>query len=348
MRTGHRLFALLAIAVLISLAVGGGGGAAPAGAAPRAAAAALLAPGGGEGAAPEASAGAPPAQSQLRVGLLAITANLDLFYAREQGYFTEAGISAELTPMAGGAEILPALIGGSLDVGTINSVTHILAADQGFHAKAVASPTVQGRARPSTASWCAPTRRSRAPPTSRGAHGDQHPEQHRPHHAAGLGPPARGRPAARNFVEVPFPQMAAALAQSRVDAIGPTEPFVTVAQGQGARLLAYHYKDVNDVTLLAYYGATDDWLGRNADLARRFQQVAQRANDSLYANPDEQRAATVRLLNMNPDLASRVAFPDILTRLDPALLQWWVDTLRSFSLISSSPNPREMIYETVP
>ena len=48
---------------------------------------------------------------------------LDLFYAREQGYFTEAGISAELTPMAGGAEILPALIGGSLDIGTLNSVS---------------------------------------------------------------------------------------------------------------------------------------------------------------------------------------------------------------------------------
>src|SRR3954451_18702561 len=146
MKAGHRLFALLAIAVLIGLTAGGG--AAPAGAAPRAAAAALLAPGGGAVPAPETSAGAPPAQSQLRVGLLPITANLDLFYAREQGYFTEAGISAELTPMAGGAEILPALIGGSLDIGTINSVTHILAADQGFRAKAVASPTVQGRGAP--------------------------------------------------------------------------------------------------------------------------------------------------------------------------------------------------------
>src|SRR3954463_11309219 len=102
MRTGHRLFALLAIAVLISLA--GGGGAASAGGPPPAGAggpsgaggAALLVPGGGEMAAPAASAGAPPAQSQLRVGLISITANLDLFYAREQGYFTEASISAEL------------------------------------------------------------------------------------------------------------------------------------------------------------------------------------------------------------------------------------------------------------
>src|SRR5215208_3881506 len=335
MKTGHRLFALLAIAVLISLATGGG--AAPLGAAPRTAAAALLAPGGGEVAAPAASAGAPPAQSQLRVGLVAITANLDLFYAREQGYFTEAGISADLTPMAGGAEILPALIGGSLDVGTVNSVTHILAADQGFRAKAVASPTVQGRGPPVHAILVRADSPIQSAPELEGRTMATNTLNNIDHVMQQVWIRQRGGDPRRvNFIEVPFPQMAAALAQSRVDAIGPTEPFVTVAQGQGARVLAYHYKDVNDVTLLAYYGATDDWLGRNAELARRFQQVAQRANDSLSANPDEQRAAAVRLLNMNADLASRVGFPDILTRLDPALLQWWVDTLRSFSLISSS------------
>jgi NitT/TauT family transport system substrate-binding protein len=347
MKTGHRLFTLLGIAVLISLA-GGPGGAAPAGAAPRAAVAALLAPGGGAVAAPEASAGAPPAQSQLRVGLLPITANLDLFYAREQGYFTEAGISAELTPMAGGAEILPALIGGSLDIGTINSVTHILAADQGFHAKAVASPTVQGRGAPVHAILVRADSPIQSASDLEGRTMATNTLNNIDHVMQQAWVRQRGGDPRRvNFVEVPFPQMAAALAQSRVDAIGPTEPFVTVAQGQGARVLAYHYKDVNDVTLLAYYGATDDWLARNADLARRLQQVAKRANDYLYANPDEQRAAAVRLLNMNPDLASRVGFPDMLTRLDPALLQWWIDTVRSFNLISSSPNPREMIYETV-
>ena len=131
-----------------------------------------------------------------------------------------------------------------------------------------------------------------------------------------------GDPRRVNFVEVPFPQMPAALAQSRVDAIGPTDPFMTVASSQGARVLAYHYKEVSDVTLFAYYGATDEWVSRNADLAQRLHRVSQRANSMLSTSADEQRAAAVRLLNMSPEVAAQVAFPEILARVDPVLIQW--------------------------
>jgi NitT/TauT family transport system substrate-binding protein len=326
---------LLAIAVLASLAVDGAG--AVAGPVPREPAAG-----------PAPSAAGPPAQTQLHVGLLPITANLDLFFARERGYFTEEGLSADLTPMAGGAEILPALIGGSLDVGTLNVVTHVFAQDQGFRAKAVAGATAQGRGDPVHAILVRADSPIQSARDLEGRTMATNTLNNIDHIMQQVWVRQRGGDPRRiNFVEVPFPQMPAALAQSRVDAIGPTEPFVTVAASQGARVLAYHYKDVNDVTLLAYYGATDDWLNRNADVARRFHRVSQRANTYLYANPDEQRAAAVRLLNMSPDLASKVAFVEILPRIDPALIQWWVDTVRSFDLISSSPNPQDMIYETL-
>src|SRR2546423_12806043 len=93
-----------------------------------------------------AAAPAPASAMQattLRVGHLPITAQLDVMVARDRGWFTEEGLNVELTSMAGGAEILPALIGGSLDIGTLNVVTHILAHDQGFRDKAVAGVFVQ-------------------------------------------------------------------------------------------------------------------------------------------------------------------------------------------------------------
>jgi NitT/TauT family transport system substrate-binding protein len=338
MRIGQRVVTLVAIAMVGSLAVGSMGAGAPTGAESRATGTAALGP----------SAAAPPAQAHLRIGLLPITANLDLFLARERGIFTEEGLSAELTAMAGGAEILPALIGGSLDVGTINVVTHVLAEDQGFRAKAVANPTAQGRGDPVHAILVRADSPIQGARDLEGRTMATNTLNNIDHIMQQVWVRQRGGDPRRvNFLEVPFPQMPAALAQGRVDAIGPTEPFVTVAASQGARVLAYHYKDVNEVTLLAYYGATDDWLGRNADLARRFHRVSQRANEYLAANPDEQRAAAVRLLNMTPDLANRVAFPEILPRVDPALIQWWIDTVRSLGQISGSPNPQDMIYDTV-
>jgi NitT/TauT family transport system substrate-binding protein len=156
-----------------------------------------------------------------------------------------------------------------------------------------------------------------------------------------------GDPRRVNIVEIPFPQHPAALAQGRVDAIGPTEPFVTMALSQGARLLAYHYGEVNEVTLLAYYGATDDWLSRNGDLARRFYRATQRADDLLFGDRDELRAAAVRHLNMNPELAARVGYGENHARVDPALVGWWIDTLRGLNLVTNQHNPADFVYDTV-
>src|SRR2546423_12587194 len=88
------------------------------------------------------------AQTTLRVGYLPIAGNMDLLVARDRGWFAEEGIAVELSPMAGGAEILPALIGGSLGLGTLNVVTHVLALDPGFRARAVAGGLLGRRGEP--------------------------------------------------------------------------------------------------------------------------------------------------------------------------------------------------------
>ncbi|HLH24442.1 MAG TPA: ABC transporter substrate-binding protein [Chloroflexota bacterium] len=297
-----------------------------------------------------APAAAPARQTTtLRVAYLPIAGNMDVLLARDQGWFTEEGLAVDLTAMAGGAEILPALIGGSLDLGTLNVVTHILAEDQGFRARAVAGVQVERRGLPPIHGIVV---RADSPIQSgRDLEGKtmatntlnniDHIMQQVWVRQQG------GDPSRVNFVEVPFPQQPAALAQSRVDAIGPAEPFVTIAVDQGGRMLAAHYLDVNDVTLLAYYGATDDWLGRNADLAQRFHRVIQRADDFLFGNPDELHAAAVRYLNMDPAVAARIGYGENTPRVDPAGIQWWIDTVRSFNLTSNQLNPQDFIYETV-
>jgi NitT/TauT family transport system substrate-binding protein len=150
-----------------------------------------------------------------------------------------------------------------------------------------------------------------------------------------------------NIVEVPFPQHPAALAQGRVDAIGPTEPFVSVAANQGARVLAYHYTDTNPVTLIAYYAATGDWLSRNAETARRFARAVHRANGYLQENPQEKRAAAARHLNISSDILGRLGIEELQTTIDPALIQWWIDAGRRFNLVNAQHNPQDYLFETV-
>src|SRR5579883_959662 len=300
----------------------------------------------GPGDAPVAAA--VPQLATLRFGTLPVTGFLGLYLANEQGWLAEEGVGVDLQTMSGGAEIVPAMIGGSLDMGATNVFSHVVARDQGFDVKAVAASSSEARGSPTHAIVVrgdSPIQsaqdlvgRTMATNTLNNI---DHVMQMTWLQNNGVDPHQV------NIVEVPFPQQPAALAQSRVDAIGPTEPFVTVAVGQGGRVLAAHYLDVNDVTLLAYYGATDDWLGRNADLAQRFHRVIQRADDFLFGNPDELHAAAVRYLNMDPAVAARIGYGENTHRVDPAGIQWWIDTVRSFNLTSNQLNPQDFIYETV-
>jgi NitT/TauT family transport system substrate-binding protein len=332
----RRTLAYLVAIVLASGVLGTSGMAAPAGAAvePMPSAAVSVAPA--------------PQLLPLRVGHLPIAGNLDVVVAREQGLYAEEGLAVELTAMAGGAEILPAIIGGSLDVGTVNVVTHVLAHDQGFRARAIAGVLASRRNDPLHGILVRADSPIQSARDLEGRTLATNTLNNIDHIMQLVWIQQRGGDPRRvNIVEIPFPQHPAALAQGRVDAIGPTEPFVTMALSQGARLLAYHYGEVNEVTLLAYYGATDDWLSRNGDLARRFYRATQRADDLLFGDRDELRAAAVRHLNMNPELAARVGYGENHARVDPALVGWWIDTLRGLNLVTNQHNPADFVYDTV-
>ena len=289
-----------------------------------------------------------PQRVTLRYGGMQVGGFLGLFLANEQGWFEQEGLALDMTIMSGGAEVLPAMIGGSLDMGITNSFTHVTGRDQGFDVKAVAggstervgSPTHAIMVRADSPIQSARDLEGRTMATNTFNNID-HVMQMTWLQNNGVDPRRV------NIVEVPFPQHAAALSQGRVDAIGPAEPFTTIAASQGARVLGYHYTDTNPRTLLAYYAGLGDWLNRNGDTARRFARAIHRANAFLNENPDDRRAAAVRLLNLSPDLAPSVNWDEFETRVDPALIQWWIDAGRRVGLVNNPLTADDFLWETV-
>ncbi|HEY7062650.1 MAG TPA: ABC transporter substrate-binding protein [Chloroflexota bacterium] len=293
-------------------------------------------------------ASALPQLVTLRYGTLPVTGFLGLYLANEQGWLAEEGIALDLQTMSGGAEVVPAMIGGSLDMGIANAFSHVVARDQGFDVKAVAAGVSERRGNPSHAILVRPDSPIQTAQDLVGRTMATNTLNNIDHVMQMTWLLNNGvDPHQVNIVEVPFPQHPAALAQGRVDAIGPAEPFVAVAVSQGARIIAHHYTDTNPVTLLAYYAATGDWLSRNADVARRFARGIHRANTFLNANPGDARAAAVRLLNLSPEVADRVNIDQYETQIDPAGIQWWIDAGRRVGLVSSQLNPQDFLYETV-
>lgn len=285
----------------------------------------------------------------LQIGILPSVDFLGLYVAQEKGYFQEQGLQLELKTMSGGAEIIPAILGGSLDLGITNTFSHILAKDGGFDLKAIAGGSVQTKARPTHGILV----RGDSPiKTAKDLEGKTlaiNTLNNIDHVMLMEWLEKNGAdPKKVNFVEIPFPQHAAALAQGRVDASAPTAPFPTVIQSQGGKLIARHYVDVVDRVLIAYYVTSNDWLQKpgNADAARRFAAAVDRGNKLVMENEKEARAIAVKQLRLEQAIADKADLPEQWTKIDPSLIKWWLDVGLKRGMVKKTFDPTELLSET--
>jgi NitT/TauT family transport system substrate-binding protein len=117
------------------------------------------------------------------------------------------------------------------------------------------------------------------------------------------------------FLEVPFPQMADALFQKRVDAVWNVEPFVTFMTKSGkARVLAYPYQETLPGMEIANYFAKESWIKANPDVARRFRRAIDRATDFMAtASKDERDEWVSKFTGMKLDVVKEVTLPQFST-----------------------------------
>ena len=113
------------------------------------------------------------------------------------------------------------------------------------------------------------------------------------------------------FLEIPFPQMADALFQKRLDAVWNVEPFLTFMMKSGkAKLLAYPYIETIPGMDITAYIAKESWLKANPDVARRFKRAIDRATDYLAKASKEERDDWVsKFSGMKPELVKEMTLP---------------------------------------
>jgi NitT/TauT family transport system substrate-binding protein len=123
--------------------------------------------------------------------------------------------------------------------------------------------------------------------------------------------------------EIPFPQMADALFQKRLDAVWAVEPFLTIMLKSGnARVLAYPYVENLPGMDLAAFFAKESWLKANADVAGRFRRAYLRAVTHLIDAPKEERDGWIaKFTGVKPELVAVMNLPDFSTDFNVASLR---------------------------
>lgn len=148
------------------------------------------------------------------------------------------------------------------------------------------------------------------------------------------------------YVQVPFPQMGAALQKHQVDAVHTGEPFGTDLQRkQGARMvLDGGGAPVTDLSVSGYL-STQDFVTKYPKTAAAFQRAIEKAQQ--LASSDRKKVEEVLssyTKGIDAQAASVLSLPGYPTSLNPTRLQRLADLMQQNGLLSSRLDMKTVIF----
>ena len=253
------------------------------------------------------------AQVKGKLGYMKIVDNAAMFVAMEKGFFKTEGLELETAPMAGGATNVKGK-GESHAIEVLK--TSPIKSAKDLEGKTVAVNTLNNIVHLMAMAWV----------DKNGASSSK-----------------------VKFVEVPFPQMEAALVGGKIDAVSIHEPFATAALEKGqTRVLAYPWGDVLPKFLIASWFASEKWIAKNKEMGQAFVRAISRGVDSIHADPEGSRAAMVKWAGLNPDLAGKIGLPVFEKGISEKDLQATIDLTQKYKLISRPIKARDVISDLAP
>jgi len=250
--------------------------------------------------------------AQLTVGTIPIVDVAPIYLGKEKGFFAKRKIDLTLKTAAGGAAIVPSVMSGEYQVGFSNFTSLLLAREKGLPLKVVAngvsSTGVQGKdfgaivvPKGSPARTPKDLAGKRVAVNTLKNIGDTS--------VRASVRKAGGDPAGIKFVELPFPDMPAALAGGRVDAEFIVEPQLSQVLAAGARVLTSTFVDVAPNLSVAGYFVNEQFLKSQGDLVDRFTAAINESNAYADAHPDEVRRILSTYTKITADLAPKLTLP---------------------------------------
>jgi NitT/TauT family transport system substrate-binding protein len=283
------------------------------------------------------------ADDVMRLAAPALDSTALMFYANDQNFFKNAGLSVDLQPMANGEAVTLAMAGGAVDVGCSEVVSLILAYRKGvpitliasggsqtakvavgllfarndlkvssgadFNGKTVAVVGLNGFAQYGTQQWI-----------------DKN----------------GGDSKTVKFVQFAGAQIGVALQDGRIDGAFVPEPFVSVVK-KVARPVANSMAAVATQFLSSAHFTTVPYAKAHPDQIRRFQMAMHQAADWANANHDQTALIIERVARVAPDVVAASTRSYYADTLDVAAVQPLIDMTAKYGNFPPFP-AADMVY----
>jgi NitT/TauT family transport system substrate-binding protein len=318
-----RRVAVLGTALVAAVAVGCGGGG-----------------GGGAG-------GSSGGKATLKVGVLPISDVAPLYLGIKKGFFEQEKLTIKPQVLQGGAEVTTAVASGKLNLGFAAAEVLIVAKSKGLPVQIVSQGN---QAAASTAeAWDGVVVRANSPIKT-------------PQDLAGKTIAVNALKGSAElsiravltrdgvdvsklkFLEVPFPDMLAALQSGRVDAAAPVEPFVSQARATGGRVLFSYFAGLQPKLTVGTYFAMTPFIDKNADLIKRFVRAMNRSLTYAQAHPDEARQVVLTYTKIPAKVARTMKLSYWSSDLNVPSIELTARDAERFGFVKSAPNVDDLIW----
>ena len=293
-------------------------------------------------------AAAQPETSKLRISAVPIAGFTPIYAADKLGFFKQEGLEVTIDRAAGGAQTVPLLVQGTLQLAVTPVVSAALANQQGFNLRIIPPSLDEKRNVPGqTAQIVLADSAIQSPADLKGKRVAVNTinSVNWLYDRAFVRSKGKLDPAEVQYTEVPFPSMVDTLLRGSVDAINVPQPFHHIAVATGkVRVLGYPFVETQPGLHIAPYAGTAAWLDANPKTVKGFVSAMGKAVEHMRNNPQDAKKLIAEFTGAKPELVDVIPIDDWSTTLAVEDVQKTFQVMKQEGVLKKDLNAKETIH----
>jgi NitT/TauT family transport system substrate-binding protein len=284
--------------------------------------------------------------TKLKVGVIPIADVAPLYLGMQEGFFKEENLEIEPQLAEGGAAIVPSVVSGDYQFGFSNVTSLIIAASKDLPVQIIAQGVLGGTGKDDAWDGVVVPKGSdiKTPKDFEG-------KSVAVNTLNNIGPLAMNAAMEKagadytkiKYVEVPFPDMNAALEAKRVDAAWEVEPAFSGGKAAGGTAIMNPYEELAPNLTVATYFATKDYIAKNGDVVDRFKRAIEKSLDYASQNPDAVRKVIGTYTEIPAEVLDKITLPQWKADLNEPTIQQNAELAKKYGFIEEVPSLDDLI-----
>ena len=282
----------------------------------------------------------------LKVGVIPIADVAPLYLGMDKGFFEEEGLKISPQLAEGGAAIVPSVVSGDYQIGFSNTTSLIIAGSKKLPIQII-SQGVLGGTGPDDAWDGVMVPKGSDVKDIKDLEGKTVAVNTLNNVSQVVVNTALEKAGADykkvKYVEVPFPDMNAALESGRVDAAFEVEPGYSGALAAGSKSVSNAYEEMAPNYTVATYFASKQYIGESRDVVDRFVRAMQKSLDYASSHDDEARAIVGTYTEIPQEVVDKMKLPVWKSDLNEPTIEQTIEAATKYGFIDEAPSLDDLI-----